>query len=65
MIPTVKQELPDEKVVAKYQKGMETTLDQIEQIWLQNGDKKYLTGDKISVADIMACCELEQPSMAG
>ncbi len=27
---------------------------------------RYITGsDKISVADLMACCELEQPSMAG
>ena len=26
---------------------------------------EYICGDKISVADIVACCELEQSSMAG
>ena len=44
---------------------MHKTLDAIENIWLDNGQKKYLYGDKISVADIVACCELEQPLMAG
>ena len=44
---------------------MNKTLDQIEQIWLANGTKKYLCGDQISVADIVAVCELEQPLMAG
>merc|ERR1711874_726607 len=28
-------------------------------------EKTYVAGDKISVADIMAVCELDQPSMAG
>ena len=31
----------------------------------ENGKNKYICGDKISVADIVALCELEQPSMAG
>ena len=53
------------KRVANFQRGMEKVLDEIETIWLQNGKKKYLCGDKISVADIAALCELEQPSMAG
>ena len=44
---------------------MKKTLDQIETIWLANGEKNYLCGDKISVADIVAVCELEQPLMAG
>ena len=44
---------------------MHKTLDAIENIWLENGQKKYLCGEKISVADIVACCELEQPLMAG
>lgn len=45
---------------------MNKTLDEIEQIWLDNGKKNYIAGgDKISVADIVAVCELEQPLMAG
>jgi hypothetical protein len=34
-------------------------------VWLKGGEKPFLTGDQISVADILAACELEQPSMAG
>ena len=55
----------NEKELEKYQTRMKKTLDQIETIWLANGKKKYLCGDKISVADIVAVCELEQPLMAG
>ena len=65
MIPTLTQEPPNEKRVQNFQKGMEKALKDIQEIWLENGHKKYLGGDKISVADIIAVCELEQPSMAG
>ena len=45
---------------------MNKTLDQIEQIWLDNGNNKYIAGgEKISVADIVAVCELTQPLMGG
>ena len=56
---------PVEKKVASYMRKMNRVLDQIETIWLENGQKKYICGDEISAADIVACCELEQPSMAG
>ena len=59
------QEPPNEKRVRNFQNGMEKALKDIEKVWLENGQKKYLAGDKISVADIVALCELEQPSMAG
>ena len=38
---------------------------QMETIWLRNGSKKLISGDQISVGDLLACCELEQPLMAG
>lgn len=39
-------------------------LDTMEDVWL--GEKnKFLTGDKITAADIWAACEIEQPKMAG
>ena len=56
---------PDPTAIAKQQKLMEKSLDQLESIWLDNGKKKFLCGDQISVADVFACCELEQPSLAG
>jgi len=65
MMPFLKQKMPDEKTVALMKERMERTLSDIEKIWLANGDKAFLCGDEISVADILAACEMEQPSMAG
>jgi len=44
---------------------MENCLGEIETVWLAGGQKQFLAGDAISIADIMAATELEQPSMAG
>lgn len=38
-------------------------LEKIEHIWLDG--QKFLAGDEISVADILAACELEQTRIAG
>jgi glutathione S-transferase len=51
----------DEKKVARFQKEMEKCLSEIENIWLDSGKKNFIIGDKISIADLLACCELEQP----
>lgn len=40
--------------------NMETTLDNIEELWLNQGHM-YLVGHQISYADILCACELEQP----
>eukprot|EP00092_Neocalanus_flemingeri_P034310 GFUD01037313.1.p1 GENE.GFUD01037313.1~~GFUD01037313.1.p1 ORF type:complete len:239 (+),score=80.54 GFUD01037313.1:147-863(+) len=55
----------DEKKVAGAKKSMEACLDDFERVWLGGGKNNYVVGDKISVADILAACEMEQPSMAG
>ncbi|XP_023331921.1 glutathione S-transferase theta-3 isoform X2 [Eurytemora carolleeae] len=65
LIPILKQKQPNEKLVAQLRKGMEECLDTIEKTWLKEGNQKFMCGDTISVADILAACELEQPSMAG
>jgi len=55
----------NEKAVTRFHDGMVNCLHEIEHIWL-NGDKKpFLCGDNITIADLLACCELEQPGMAG
>jgi len=59
--PMMLQKPVDEKKVARFQKEMEKCLSEIENIWLESGKKKFITGDKISIADLLACCELEQP----
>ena len=48
------------KKIANFQSRMEDALDKFETIWLK--DKLFLTGNQISIADILAACELEQPS---
>ncbi|XP_077288450.1 glutathione S-transferase theta-1-like [Arctopsyche grandis] len=52
-----------EKVEAQ-KKRMDTALDLVEEKWLGMGNK-YIAGDKLSVADVFGCCEIEQPRMVG
>jgi len=56
----LKGEPPNEARVAEFGKRMKGTLDHIENVWLK--DTPYLTGDKITIADLLGVCELEQPS---
>lgn len=51
------------KEIAAMKKRMETCLDQIENIWLANS--KFIAGNTLTVADIFAICEIEQPRIAG
>jgi hypothetical protein len=52
--------------VEEWRGKMNGSLDKIEQIWLDGGKRKYITGlDKISVADIFALVELDQPNITG
>lgn len=39
---------------------MEVSLDALEHIWLKDPTKDFLASDKISIADISLCCDLEQ-----
>jgi len=65
LVPITTRTKPDLDQVADIKVKLNSTLDVIENIWLSKGDKPFLCGDKISVADILAACEMEQPSMAG
>ena len=55
------QKTPDEKKIARFQKEMEKCLGEIETVWLDGGKKKFIIGDELTIADLLACCELEQP----
>lgn len=44
--------------IMKYEKNMIKILDVLENVWLK--DKIFLTGSEISIADILAACEVEQ-----
>ena len=65
LIPIMADKPINKEELEKFWTRMNKTLDQIEHIWLDNGKNQYILGDKISVADIVAVCELEQPLMAG
>ncbi|XP_043505352.1 glutathione S-transferase theta-1-like isoform X4 [Polistes fuscatus] len=60
-LQTGKSSKPEQ--IEKYKERMLACLDLIENIWLK--DKLFLTGDKISISDIFAACELEQLRLAG
>lgn len=51
----------DEQIVASAERQMNKTLNQIEKLWLKSGT--FIAGtDQVSFADILAACEIEQPS---
>lgn len=52
--------LPDEAEIEKWFDLMEVSLDLVENQWLMN--TKFIAGDKVTVADIFAACEIEQTS---
>lgn len=53
-------ETPPEKI-EKVLTSMTDCLDNIETLWLSQG--KYIAGDQLTVADLFAACEIEQPRM--
>jgi hypothetical protein len=49
---------PDENYLSFLKKRMLSACDSIENIWLK--DKLFITGQEISIADLLAAAELEQ-----
>ncbi|KAL3273242.1 hypothetical protein HHI36_014696 [Cryptolaemus montrouzieri] len=56
-------EKPDLNQLETWKKSVHTTMDKIEELWLKN--HKYICGDTMTVADLFAACEIEQPRMTG
>lgn len=59
--PLITFKSPKPEKLVDLQKDMDKCLDQFETLWLSD-DKKFIAGNEISVADIWAACEIEQPS---
>jgi glutathione S-transferase len=53
-------ETPDQ--IEQLKQRFEASLDILENVWLAH-DGHFLTGEQITIADVMAACEIEQPSM--
>ncbi|XP_052741376.1 glutathione S-transferase theta-1 [Bicyclus anynana] len=62
--PTITGVAPNAKTLSGYENRMISALETFENHWLQKGTK-FIAGDNITVADLLAACELEQPRAAG
>ncbi|KAJ8929157.1 hypothetical protein NQ314_018181 [Rhamnusium bicolor] len=63
LIPTLTGKQPTPEKLKKVEDDMANILDKFEELFLANGP--FINGLKISFADILAACEIEQPRMAG
>ncbi|XP_073833060.1 glutathione S-transferase theta-3-like [Musca autumnalis] len=52
-----------EAKVAKYRKRMEKDLELMENVWLK--DSEFLSGNKLTAADVFGACEIEQIRFCG
>ncbi|KAM3965359.1 glutathione S-transferase theta 1 [Aphomia sociella] len=62
--PLLTGKQPDPEKVSGYERRMEKALEDFSTKWLGRGNE-FITGDSITVADLLAACELEQPRMSG
>jgi len=53
----------NEENISKLEKRMAESLNLLENIWLK--EKPFLCGNEISISDLVAACEVEQPRMGG
>lgn len=59
--PLVTGRPADQKNLEGYLRRMENALESFDSLWLGQGHK-FITGENITVADLLAACEVEQPS---
>lgn len=60
LLPTMFGKIASDGRLAEAKAQMEQTLDFVENVWLAGGKQRFLTGDVISVADLLGACEVEQ-----
>lgn len=58
----IRQRAPPPEKEKHLRKDVINCLDAIENIWLKDSNQTFIIGDKISIADLFAACELEQLS---
>lgn len=52
-----------EERVQEYRQQLEQSLDKLEREWIVPG--RFIVGDRITIADILAACDIEQPKIVG
>jgi len=65
LLPTMMGKVASESRLAEAKKQMDQTLDFLSSVWLNPSKQKFIAGNEISVADLLAICELEQTRLAG
>uniref|UniRef100_T1IZ07 glutathione transferase n=1 Tax=Strigamia maritima TaxID=126957 RepID=T1IZ07_STRMM len=63
ILPRMTGKPVDENQLKSYGKKIEEAVNTIETLFIRN--QPFLTGNEISVADVLAACELEQPLSVG
>ncbi|CAG4971131.1 unnamed protein product [Colias eurytheme] len=63
LTPITTGEPADPKTLAGYERRMFNAIQEFDTLWL--GKHEFVTGNTITVADLLAAVELEQPRMAG
>jgi len=63
LIPVMTGNPPKQSSIDRFQAGMEKALGRMESHWLKRS--KFVGGDEISIADILAVCELYEPAVCG
>jgi glutathione S-transferase len=63
ILPLMTGEPVNEAQAEFFRTNLITVLEQIDTIWLK--DRPFMAGDEVSIADLLAVTELEQPGMAG
>ncbi|GAB0088935.1 glutathione S-transferase theta-1 [Sergentomyia squamirostris] len=61
--PILTGEPADEKEVRKLERQLSSTLDIMENIWLETSP--FIAGESFTVADVFAACDIEQPRICG
>ncbi|XP_055585048.1 glutathione S-transferase theta-1-like [Uranotaenia lowii] len=57
------EEGKDSNRVEQYRQQVNQNLNQLERDWIVPG--RFIVGDRITIADILAACEVEQPKIVG
>lgn len=63
LVPYLQKTRPNENTVNTASKQLEHTLNDFENLFLNT--KKFMIGDTISYADLIAICEIDQPKFIG
>ncbi|KAL5275484.1 GSTT1 family protein [Megaselia abdita] len=63
LLPTLTKSCPNEELINQSIKRLESTLTEFESHWLKSHD--FMVGSKLTIADLLAICQIDQPKIIG